>query len=62
MGPTNEDVPPTVITAIRPGRIHIEKVNGPFVFEFKGSPPNTALVSSWRSKGLVDAGPIGHPR
>ena len=38
MGPTNDDVLPAVITAIRPGRIHIEKVNGPFVFEFKGSP------------------------
>jgi len=51
MGPTNEDVLPAVITAIRPGRIHTAMVNGPFVFEFKGSPPNTAPVSSWRSKG-----------
>jgi hypothetical protein len=32
-------------------RIHIEKINGPFLFEFNGSPPNTAPVSSWRSKG-----------
>jgi hypothetical protein len=38
MGPTNDDVLPAVITAIRPGRIPIEKIHGPFLFEFKGSP------------------------
>jgi hypothetical protein len=26
------------IEAVQDGRIHIEKINGPFLFEFKGSP------------------------
>jgi hypothetical protein len=26
------------IEAVQDGRIHIEKTNGPFLFEFKGSP------------------------
>jgi hypothetical protein len=26
------------VEAVQDGRIHIEKINGPFLFEFKGSP------------------------
>jgi hypothetical protein len=26
------------VAAVQDGRIHIEKINGPFLFEFKGSP------------------------
>jgi hypothetical protein len=26
------------VPAIQDGRIHIEKINGPFLYEFKGSP------------------------
>jgi hypothetical protein len=27
------------VEAVQDGRIHIELVNGPFLFEFKGTPP-----------------------
>ena len=41
------------VEAIQDGRIHIEKINGPFLSEFKGLPPNTRPASIWR---LIAAG------
>jgi hypothetical protein len=41
------------IEAVQEGRIHIEKINGPFLFEFKGSPPeygaglDLAIARGW---------------
>jgi hypothetical protein len=31
------------------GRIHIELLNGPMLFELKATPADTQLASSWRS-------------
>jgi hypothetical protein len=52
MGPTNDDVLPAVITAIRPSR----KINGSFLFEFKGSPGRSreaAEASTTRARAQV---------
>jgi hypothetical protein len=41
------------VPAIQDGRIHIEKINGPFLFEFKGSPAeygaglDLAIAKGW---------------
>jgi hypothetical protein len=31
------------VEAVQDGRIHIEKVNGPFLYEFKGSPADYSV-------------------
>ena len=41
------------VEAVQDGRIHIEKINGPFLFQLKGTPaPNT-------KPGLISASPKG---
>jgi hypothetical protein len=38
------------VEAVQDGRIHIERINGPFLFELKGSPSEYgALAWSWPS-------------
>jgi hypothetical protein len=32
------------VEAIQDGRIHIERINGPFLFKEGGTPPNTRLA------------------
>ena len=36
--------------AVQDGRIHIEKINGPFYFATAARPPNTALASPMPSR------------
>jgi hypothetical protein len=41
------------VEAVQDGRIHIEKINGPFLYEFKGSPAeykaglDLAIAKGW---------------
>ena len=37
------------VEAIQDGRIHVEKINGPFLFRDGGAQPNTAPACSSRS-------------
>ncbi len=36
------------VEAVQDGRIHIEKVNGSFLFRENGTAPNTRLAWTWR--------------
>jgi hypothetical protein len=37
------------VEAVQDGRIHIELINGPFLFDLKGTPAEYAPGSIWRS-------------
>ena len=37
------------VEAVQDGRIHIEKINAPFLFRERATPADIVLASSWRS-------------